>query len=95
MKKRDNSFFNSLKRRLGLKIIRGCSTPLTTFNIMYNGDVILCCNDFSNKLILGNVNVLSINEIWNSKKYQKIREMLYNGEYKKISGCRTCSKVIS
>ncbi len=75
-------------------MVKGCSTPLTTFNIMSNGDVILCCNDFSNKLILGNVNDLSIREIWNSEKYQEIREMLYKGEYKKISGCSTCSKVV-
>jgi radical SAM protein with 4Fe4S-binding SPASM domain len=93
-KKREKSLSFKFKRHFSLKMVKGCSTPLTTFNIMSNGDVILCCNDFSNKLILGNVNNLSIREIWNSEKYQRIREMLFNGEYKKIAGCSDCSKVV-
>lgn len=98
LKMRKNSFIGKVKHNIlsimnGRIIGRGCSTPLTTFNIMYNGDVILCCDDFSNKMILGNVNESSIKEIWNNKQYQKIREMLYNGEYKKIPVCETCSKI--
>lgn len=86
------SFFNSLINNFIKLIIRGCSTPLTTFNIISNGDVILCCDDFSNKLILGNVNKSTIKEIWNSENYKKIREILFKGEYKKIPVCSTCSK---
>jgi radical SAM protein with 4Fe4S-binding SPASM domain len=100
LKKRDSSFLVDLKQyignfMMGRIITRGCSLPLTTFNILYNGVVILCCDDFSNKMVLGNVNTSSIKEIWNSKKYQKIREMLYDGEHKKISVCQTCSKISS
>jgi radical SAM protein with 4Fe4S-binding SPASM domain len=100
LKRRESSFLVKLKLNIlnlvtGRIISKGCSTPITTFNILYTGDVILCCDDFSNKMILGNVNESTIKEIWNSKKYKEIRKMLYNGEREKISVCRTCSKISS
>ncbi len=91
---KNHTFFGDVISFVMRRMIRGCSTPLTTFNIMSNGDVILCCDDFNNKLILGNVHELSIKEIWNSKNYKKIREMLFKGEFEKIPACRTCSKII-
>ena len=42
---------------------------------------------------LGNVNNSSINEIWNSDKYQKIRKIVYSKNYEKISMCGTCTKI--
>lgn len=89
-----NTLSSKIIRFIMKKIIRGCSTPLTTFNILSNGDVILCCDDFSNKLILGNVQQSSIKEIWNSENYNKIRDMLFKGNYENIPACRTCSKII-
>lgn len=91
---KNSTFFGNLIHYFMKRIVRGCSTPLTTFNIMSNGDVILCCDDFSNKLILGNVKESSIKEIWNNENYQKIREKLFKGEYKKIPACSNCSKII-
>lgn len=81
---------NDLLRKMAHKV---CPVPITTFNILYNGDVILCCDDFSNKMIIGNVNQLSIKEIWNSKKYDLIRDLLFEGKNKEISVCQRCSKM--
>jgi radical SAM protein with 4Fe4S-binding SPASM domain len=71
----------------------GCPVPITAFNILYNGDVILCCDDFSNKMIVGNVNESSIKEIWHSKKYDSLRDLLFREGNKKISVCQGCSKM--
>jgi radical SAM protein with 4Fe4S-binding SPASM domain len=90
----NNIFFGNILNYFLKKLVKGCSTPLTTFNILSNGDVILCCDDFSNKLILGNVKDTSIQDIWNSKQYKKIREMLFKGDYENIPACRTCSKIV-
>jgi radical SAM protein with 4Fe4S-binding SPASM domain len=73
------------------KIIRCCPNVLTSFNILSNGDVILCCSDYTHKVILGNIYDSSIKEIWASKKYQDIREILYRGDFKNITVCRNCS----
>lgn len=99
----NNLVLNKRKIPISLKIrnivdkmvIRSCHYPYLNFNILYNGDVIICCSDYNKKIILGNVNKSSVKEIWNSKKYQEIRELLYNRDYKKIAACATCDKIIS
>lgn len=83
-----------LNIKLRSKRSKRCSTPILTFNILYDGKVILCCDDYNKKMILGNINNSSIKEIWNSKQYENIRKMLYNGEYKKIPVCCNCNKLI-
>lgn len=87
----DKSFIKKSKNSFAKRFIKCCPIPLTTFNILSNGDVILCCDDYSKKLILGNVNESSIKEIWNSNKYEKIRESFFGNEYKKIGVCSNCS----
>lgn len=55
-----------------------------------DGKISLCCNDALGKYTLGDVNNQSIDEIWNSEEYQKIRnEMLYNGR-KNLLLCKNC-----
>lgn len=68
-----------------------CISLLAEFNILWNGEVVLCSNDFGKKMILGNINDSSIKEIWNGPQYQAIRMLQYKGEYQKISVCRNCS----
>jgi len=70
---------------------RCCISLLAEFNILWNGDVIVCSNDYSKKLVLGNVNDETIKDIWNGKQYQALRELHWSGEYNKIPVCRSCS----
>jgi len=88
-----NNIFNieRLKHKISKKMIGYCPMPLTTFNILYNGDVIICCNDYKNEFILGNVNNSSIMQIWNNEEYNKFRTKIYNGEYEKLKSCHNCS----
>jgi radical SAM protein with 4Fe4S-binding SPASM domain len=65
---------------------------MITFNILSNGDVILCCENYSKKIILGNVEKSSIKEIWDSKKYQNIRNLIYKKKFEKIPPCVGCEK---
>lgn len=56
--------------------VRGCQKDrqLKWFHILYNGDVILCCQDWRQEIKLGNIKNKSIENIWQSEKYEKIRE---------------------
>jgi radical SAM protein with 4Fe4S-binding SPASM domain len=76
-----------------LRLAGGCLTLATVFHILYDGDVIMCCNDYTKKIILGNVKNNSIKEIWNGKKYQSIRELVFNKEFEKIPGCNNCTAI--
>jgi len=80
-----------LKRFILKRMIRCCPLVLTTFNIRSNGDVIICCNDYTENLILGNINKNSIKEIWNSEKYKNIRKYLHDKELNKLPICKSCS----
>jgi len=55
-----------------------CNYPFTHFEINNpNGDVTFCCN---HHLVLGNINNQSIEEIWNSEKYQEVRQKFLDGK---------------
>ena len=55
--------------------IYGCTSIWANemIHIVENGDVIMCCMDWKREVILGNVKKQSIYEIWNSEKYNRIR----------------------
>ena len=65
------------KPRLG-----GCwntDIPLMKMNISWNGDVVLCCMDWRRAEVLGNVREQTIEEVWNSPAYWRVRDALYGG----------------
>jgi radical SAM protein with 4Fe4S-binding SPASM domain len=67
-----------------------CRLLWTDMVISWNGDVPLCCNDYGNRMILGNINDQSIKEIWGGDKLRKIRELHKGGEFEKINICAQC-----
>lgn len=92
LEKKDLPISIKAKSNFDMITTRGCHYPMITFNILSNGDVILCCENYSKKIILGNVEHSSIKEIWNSKKYQNIRNLIYKKEFEKIPPCIGCEK---
>jgi len=68
-----------------------CPHPFYQFNILSNGDVIICCHDWKHNKIVGNVNKSSINEIWNSAVFKKYRKILLSGRGHDIFPCKDCS----
>jgi radical SAM protein with 4Fe4S-binding SPASM domain len=85
------NFFRNMLYNFGRELVNRCHHVFSIFNILANGDVILCCNDYSKKIILGNVNESSIKEIWNSKKYQNVRKIIFSGKFDKIPVCAECT----
>lgn len=70
---------------------RCCFLPFFQMNVLFNGDVILCCNDWGRKSILGNVNEQSLIDIWNSQKVNRIRRNILRKKYEDIEACKGCS----
>lgn len=72
--------------------VSGCSQnrPIERLHISFDGKVILCCQDWKKEYILGDLNENSINEIWNSEEYNRIRENIYNLELPPPELCRRC-----
>jgi len=74
------------------KIFSYCPLPFTAFHILSNGDVILCTEDYNEKLKMGSLLDNSIKEIWNGKKYQELRGKIYNKRYLDIPLCKDCTR---
>jgi radical SAM protein with 4Fe4S-binding SPASM domain len=71
--------------------ITGCYEVFHKINILYNGDVILCCHDWNRTTVLGNLKNSSIKEIWNSPRTNEIRKLILKKKYSEIECCRNCS----
>ena len=47
--------------------------------IDWNGDVLLCCNDWNKTIKAGNVNKKPLDELWHGKTFNAIRDNLKVG----------------
>jgi len=65
-----------------------CPRLSETITIRWNGDVVPCCLDLMSKYVTGNIHKSSLEEIWNSAKYEMIREGLKNNT--PVDFCKGC-----
>jgi radical SAM protein with 4Fe4S-binding SPASM domain len=58
----------------------------------WNGDVVLCCDDWNHREVLGNLKEKSIEDIWFGDRLKQIREMHLKEEFDKVPICHACNK---
>lgn len=68
-----------------------CPVPFASANILHNGDMLMCVQDWSRKEVVGNVRDRSIAEIWNGPRMREIRSLVRDRRYDEVAGCRDCS----
>lgn len=73
-------------------VIVGCeqNRPLERMHITFTGDVILCCQDWRWRNVIGNVKHQTLLDIWHSDTYQHYRESIYAGKDKQPEICTRC-----
>jgi hypothetical protein len=57
---------------------------------MSNGKVTVCCQDYDGKLEVGDLTKQSIQEVWNSEEFQRIRTLHLSEKGDLIDFCRNC-----
>lgn len=65
-----------------------CDHIISTFTIRWNGDVVPCCYDLVNMMVMGNVLNEKIESIWNNDKYVKLRKDVH--EFNPPELCKNC-----
>jgi radical SAM protein with 4Fe4S-binding SPASM domain len=60
--------------------------------IDWDGDVVLCNNDWEHLAVLGNLKKQTIEEVWMGEPLKKIREAHVKREFHKIPLCADCNK---
>jgi len=83
---KESFHFNSNTKR------KPCNLIWQRMIVDWNGEVVLCCDDWNHSIILGNLKKQNIEEIWRGDKLKKIREAHIKGEFWKIPICSECNK---
>jgi len=66
-----------------------CVRMMQQAYVNIRGELLLCCNDWEQTTILGDVRKQSIREIWNGEKYNDIRRRFLAGKWKGLL-CAAC-----
>lgn len=53
------------------------------------GNVVLCCQDYSSRHIMGNIKERSISDIWNDPSNMALRRRIYRGKFT-LNICKSC-----
>jgi len=75
-------------------ILKQCYRPFYFMNILFNGQVIFCVNDWRRASIMGDSNQSSLRSIWNSNAMNKIRRLVLEEKYAEIVPCGQCKAAI-
>jgi MoaA/NifB/PqqE/SkfB family radical SAM enzyme len=65
-----------------------CYRPWLTFTALWDGRVSLCCADFDGRVVLGDLNESTIEDVWNAERYRAARRAHLEGSGPEI--CRSC-----
>ena len=68
-----------------------CHSLWVAPSINWDGRVSICCIDWNNEEIIGDVKTQSLSEIWQSDKLKQYRQYHLTGQYDKIPLCRNCN----
>jgi hypothetical protein len=65
-----------------------CHRLWTSFTVLWDGRVSLCCLDYEGEVVLGDLNRQSVTEVLNGPVYREIRSRHLQGEFlRKCAGC--------
>jgi radical SAM protein with 4Fe4S-binding SPASM domain len=58
--------------------------------VLYDGTVTICCGNIYGKLVAGNLNKQTVEEVWKGPVMQKLRKCLADGESHRVQICAEC-----
>jgi 8-amino-3,8-dideoxy-alpha-D-manno-octulosonate transaminase len=70
-----------------------CGYPNHAQTIDYQGNWVLCCNDYHSSIKFGNLEKESILQVWNKPYFKKIRKETNNGVYN-LEICKKCVGIV-
>jgi len=80
-----------LQGKIDSPLSRPCYIPSYKVLINWNGDVILCSQNWLIKKVLDNINNNTLSNIWMSKEFISIRQDLINGKRDMVTSCANCN----
>jgi radical SAM protein with 4Fe4S-binding SPASM domain len=66
-----------------------CTMPFREMSVCWNGNVCICCNDWSQEFVAGNVGEQPLSTIWNGDRMQAVRRILF-ARSREFQPCAKC-----
>jgi len=70
-------------------LFKTCDFPSKAMVIDYQGNVVLCCNDYHSSIVLGNLVKENLMSIWNKESNKQLRQNINKGVFD-LEICRKC-----
>ena len=74
---------------INVKLAESCIDPSRYVAITYEGNVLLCCNDYLEKTVLGNLKSESLMSVWRKDLYKNLRSDIKRGVFN-LRMCQKC-----
>jgi len=91
---KDFTLGKKTKRNMGgagkLRNKIACPEPFRSLAVNFNGQVSVCCVDWSMETIVGDLTKQTLNEIWNGNALKSFRLTHLNNEKENITPCKSC-----
>ena len=71
-----------------------CGEAFDKLSVNWNGDVTLCCADYDNFMVVGNIMDMDIKAIFTSQAADAYRRMIVNGQHRSIKCCQNCYETV-
>lgn len=71
-----------------------CVEAFDKLSINWNGDVTLCCSDYDNFMLVGNILDMDLKQIFNSRVADIYRDAIAKMQYGKIKCCSNCYETV-
>lgn len=59
--------------------------------ILHTGEAVMCCMDYEGKEVVGDARTQTVEQIFNSDRYQELRKLYFDKKWDKIHMCSECS----
>lgn len=71
-----------------------CMEAFDKLSINWNGDVTLCCGDYDNFMIVGNILDMDLKQLFTSLAANQYRDLIVKKQYGRIKCCSTCYETV-
>jgi hypothetical protein len=76
--------------RAPLRPYTTCARLFKQAYILFNGDMVLCCADWSRRQVLGNVAARGVAAVWNGSVAREIRGRYIDRRFSDLALCGSC-----
>lgn len=73
------------------RLIPACPLPFTSMNVLWDGRVITCCNDWGPRDTVGDLSRQTLRQVWKGDKINRYRHLLWTGQTAESPVCADCS----